>query len=208
MARDHGFLDLRSGRACLDARHLSRRPREENSGGTSGTADRNRFVAVSATRRYHINSERNFLTPPPRGTSAVVRPTCTSAPFSSGCRLPCCASSERRVTAVNQAGLGLLGADSLAQVLGTSFLAYLELDSLVAPCRRLLEDAGEGLSGSLEIDLRGIPLAVRRTRSKSTRSRTPGCRRHAVGDGHAARCHPRAAARASARRRRGQADRC
>jgi hypothetical protein len=57
--------------------------------------------------------------------------------------------------AVNQAGLGLLGADSLAQVLGTSFLAYLD-DSLVAPCRRLLEDAGEGVGGSLEIDLRGL----------------------------------------------------
>ncbi len=57
--------------------------------------------------------------------------------------------------AVNQAGLGLLGADSLAQVLGTSFLAYLD-DSLVAPCRRLLEDAGQGVGGSLEIDLRGL----------------------------------------------------
>ena len=57
--------------------------------------------------------------------------------------------------AVNQAGLGVLGAGSLAEVLGTSFLAYLD-DSQGAPCRRLLEDAGHGLGGSLEIDLRGL----------------------------------------------------
>ena len=57
--------------------------------------------------------------------------------------------------AVNQAGLGLLGADSLAQVLSTSFLTYLD-DSLVAPCRRLLEDAAQGVGGSLEIELRGL----------------------------------------------------
>jgi PAS domain S-box-containing protein len=54
--------------------------------------------------------------------------------------------------AVNQAGLGLLGAHALKEVLGTSLLRYVQ-ESGRDRCQRLLEDAGHGQGGSVEIDL-------------------------------------------------------
>jgi hypothetical protein len=56
--------------------------------------------------------------------------------------------------AVNDAGLALLGADSLDLVLGTSLLAYLPDEDARGGCAAFLNDAAHGLRGSRELRMR------------------------------------------------------
>jgi DNA repair exonuclease SbcCD ATPase subunit len=62
--------------------------------------------------------------------------------------------------AVNQVGLGLLGAHGLEHALGTSFLGLVAEDGRES-CRQLLESASNGQDGSLEVELRGLTGTVR-----------------------------------------------
>jgi PAS domain S-box-containing protein len=54
--------------------------------------------------------------------------------------------------AVNEAALGLLGAQALHEVLGTSLHSFLPDESRAA-CKTLLENVSQGQGGSLEVDL-------------------------------------------------------
>ena len=58
--------------------------------------------------------------------------------------------------AVNDAGLALLGADSLDLVLGTSVLSFLPDVAARAGCAAFLHDAAHGLRGSRELRLHSV----------------------------------------------------
>ena len=58
--------------------------------------------------------------------------------------------------AVNDAGLALLGADSLDVVLGTSFLLYLPDEDARGGCAAFFNDAAHGLRGSRELRMRSV----------------------------------------------------